>query len=310
MVDARDGLRLTRLTGAQEHPARPRCGRGRRGGGSCRGREERVSSSRAAAAGEVDGVPGGGRSSRAGNQPMTLRLPQHATADYRGALRSVEKHTVNVLSLDRYVQGVVPREVPASWPAEAVRAQAVAARTYAAYERAAPRRRTTTSATPVLPGVRRSGRRGPGLQRRGARDPRPGRASTRASRRSPSSPRATAAAARPGRSPTSPPSPTPTRRPRATPTTTWTATLTSAQIEKEWPEIGHAGTTSRSPGTATATSAAGSRSVDVHRQRRGSGAGHRRRRPLPAGRRRPVDVVQARPGDAARPVRQLVGWVR
>ncbi len=49
----------------------------------------------------------------AGNQPLTLRLPQHAAADYRGALRSVEKHTVNVLPLDRYVQGVVPREVPA-----------------------------------------------------------------------------------------------------------------------------------------------------------------------------------------------------
>jgi SpoIID/LytB domain protein len=48
----------------------------------------------------------------------------------------VERHTVNVLSLDRYVRGVVPREVPPEWPADAVRAQAVAARSYAAYERA------------------------------------------------------------------------------------------------------------------------------------------------------------------------------
>jgi stage II sporulation protein D len=72
----------------------------------------------------------------AGSQPMTLRLPHHATATYRGALRSVEKQTVNVLPLDRYVQGVVPSEVPSSWPADAVRAQAVAARSYAAYERA------------------------------------------------------------------------------------------------------------------------------------------------------------------------------
>src|SRR4051812_24159382 len=39
----------------------------------------------------------------AGSQPMTLRLPHHASADYRGALRSVEGHTVNLLSLDRYV---------------------------------------------------------------------------------------------------------------------------------------------------------------------------------------------------------------
>ena len=58
------------------------------------------------------------------------------SAEYRGALRSVERDTVNVLSLDRYVQGVVPSEVPVSWPADTVRAQAVAARTYAAYERA------------------------------------------------------------------------------------------------------------------------------------------------------------------------------
>ena len=42
-----------------------------------------------------------------------------------------------MLPLDRYVQGVVPSEVPTSWPADAVRAQAVAARTYAAFEREA-----------------------------------------------------------------------------------------------------------------------------------------------------------------------------
>jgi stage II sporulation protein D len=45
---------------------------------------------------------------------------------------------VNILPLDRYLQGVVPLEVPALWHEEAVRAQAVAARTYAAYERAHP----------------------------------------------------------------------------------------------------------------------------------------------------------------------------
>ena len=42
-----------------------------------------------------------------------------------------------MLPLDRYLQGVVPREVPAEWPTQAVRAQAVAARTYAAFEREA-----------------------------------------------------------------------------------------------------------------------------------------------------------------------------
>jgi stage II sporulation protein D len=38
---------------------------------------------------------------------------------------------VNVVSLDDYVQGVVPGEMPASWSAEALKAQAVAARSYA-----------------------------------------------------------------------------------------------------------------------------------------------------------------------------------
>ena len=36
------------------------------------------------------------------------------------------------------MKGVVPREVPATWSPEAVQAQSVAARTYAAYERAHP----------------------------------------------------------------------------------------------------------------------------------------------------------------------------
>jgi len=72
----------------------------------------------------------------AGNKPITLRLPHRQTASYRGALRSVEKHTVNVLALERYLQGVVPQEVPPEWEPDAVRAQAVAARSYAAYERA------------------------------------------------------------------------------------------------------------------------------------------------------------------------------
>lgn len=65
---------------------------------------------------------------------------------YRGALRVVngtthENRTVNVLSLDSYVRGVVPREVAASWAdagggrgANAVAAQAVAARTYSMAE--------------------------------------------------------------------------------------------------------------------------------------------------------------------------------
>ena len=61
---------------------------------------------------------------------------------YRGSIRAVngtlgENRTVNIVPLDRYVQGVVPREMPAAWGADgggaglhALRAQAVAARSY------------------------------------------------------------------------------------------------------------------------------------------------------------------------------------
>jgi SpoIID/LytB domain protein len=60
---------------------------------------------------------------------------------YRGTLRSMapisattHRITVNKVSLEGYVRGVVPREMPASWRPAALRAQAVAARTYAAFE--------------------------------------------------------------------------------------------------------------------------------------------------------------------------------
>lgn len=43
----------------------------------------------------------------------------------------------NVVPMESYLRGVVPREMPAGWDADALRAQAVAARTYAANEQAA-----------------------------------------------------------------------------------------------------------------------------------------------------------------------------
>ncbi|MEO5852634.1 MAG: SpoIID/LytB domain-containing protein [Nocardioides sp.] len=77
--------------------------------------------------------------------PITLVTPGGQAA-YRGRLRaaapkpgSTARDTVNIVGLEKYLRGVVPREIPASWSPEAVRAQAVAARTYAAYERAHPR---------------------------------------------------------------------------------------------------------------------------------------------------------------------------
>jgi stage II sporulation protein D len=74
-------------------------------------------------------------------KPITLWTPSGART-YRGTLRaaspspgSTSRDTVNVLSMDRYVMGVVPYEMPASWNPAAVRAQAVAARTYATWSR-------------------------------------------------------------------------------------------------------------------------------------------------------------------------------
>jgi stage II sporulation protein D len=54
---------------------------------------------------------------------------------YRGVLRihlTTTARVVNELGLDGYLRGVVPAEMPAGWPAEALRAQAIAARSYAA----------------------------------------------------------------------------------------------------------------------------------------------------------------------------------
>ena len=54
---------------------------------------------------------------------------------YRGILEvrpgAFGVNAINAVPLDAYVQGVVPVESPASWPLEALKAQAVAARTYA-----------------------------------------------------------------------------------------------------------------------------------------------------------------------------------
>ncbi|MGZ8501580.1 MAG: SpoIID/LytB domain-containing protein, partial [Candidatus Limnocylindrales bacterium] len=55
---------------------------------------------------------------------------------YRGVIRLRRTASgidaINETSLDLYLRGVVPAEMPASWPVEALRAQAIAARSYAA----------------------------------------------------------------------------------------------------------------------------------------------------------------------------------
>lgn len=88
-------------------------------------------------------VQEGGRAS-----PALLPWPLQATAPgrslplvglgrrrYRGLVRVLPEgerlQVVNLLGLEHYLASVVGSEMPASWPAEALRAQAVAARTYA-----------------------------------------------------------------------------------------------------------------------------------------------------------------------------------
>jgi stage II sporulation protein D len=71
--------------------------------------------------------------------PMLLRggaLNGVVNGTYRGALEFRANtfkgiDIVDAVDLENYVRGVVPRESPASWPAAALQAQAVAARTYA-----------------------------------------------------------------------------------------------------------------------------------------------------------------------------------
>jgi stage II sporulation protein D len=74
-----------------------------------------------------------------GPGPLTLRGRAgngRVNGSYRGALQFLPGtfggiNVVNAVNLDDYVQGVVPAESPASWPLDALKAQAVAARTYA-----------------------------------------------------------------------------------------------------------------------------------------------------------------------------------
>ena len=72
-----------------------------------------------------------------GPRGLPFRLVGGAySGQYRGALelrpaRLGGLNAVNALDLESYVRGVVSRESPSSWPIEALKAQAVAARTYA-----------------------------------------------------------------------------------------------------------------------------------------------------------------------------------
>lgn len=73
-------------------------------------------------------------------QPLVFRPAKNVSLSldgrpYRGKLEIATQgeflRVVNVVALESYLQGVVPGEVPNGWPAEVLKAQAVAARSYA-----------------------------------------------------------------------------------------------------------------------------------------------------------------------------------
>jgi len=80
-------------------------------------------------------LAGCGRKLRAAG-PGTVTIAGYGT--YRGALETVPTESqagslnvVNALALEQYVKGVMPNEVPPSWPTEELKAQAVAVRSIA-----------------------------------------------------------------------------------------------------------------------------------------------------------------------------------
>ncbi|MBI4549735.1 MAG: SpoIID/LytB domain-containing protein [Candidatus Omnitrophica bacterium] len=57
---------------------------------------------------------------------------------------------VNDVGLEEYLRGVLPREMPANWPIEALKAQAVASRTFALFQSLSRRDRDYTLASDVI----------------------------------------------------------------------------------------------------------------------------------------------------------------
>ncbi len=80
---------------------------------------------------------------------------------YRGSIEAYRSgntlSAVNAVGIEKYLRSVVPNEMPSSWPQEALRAQAVAARTYAlreAEDRGGSFDVYDTTASQVYPGAR------------------------------------------------------------------------------------------------------------------------------------------------------------
>ena len=74
---------------------------------------------------------------RTGNAPTRVFRADGSSVRYLGVIKATRSgagaYPVNRVSLDDYTAGVVPSEMPTSWQAQAVNAQAVAARSYGRY---------------------------------------------------------------------------------------------------------------------------------------------------------------------------------
>ena len=160
---------------------------------------------------------------------------------YRGALEVVPTdsdagslNVVNAVPVDQYVKGVIPNESPASWPQAALRAQAVAARSYALTDARSAATASTSTTTPAARSTRASAAR----RRRPTRPPtRPGARSSPTAARSPrpTSPPARAATPRASRTSSSaPPIPylvgVPDPYDGACPLHTWTLEFSGPEI--------------------------------------------------------------------------------
>ncbi|PWK08972.1 SpoIID/LytB domain-containing protein [Tumebacillus permanentifrigoris] len=68
--------------------------------------------------------------------PAVTKVFEKSNREYRGAILvqgyNKKPNVINYVSLDDYLYGVLPQEMSTGWPLEALKAQAVAARTYAA----------------------------------------------------------------------------------------------------------------------------------------------------------------------------------
>jgi stage II sporulation protein D len=81
------------------------------------------------------GLTSGAWSFSTGSKIVKVVLPHGLVRPYRGSVALIKwgtgGRTINNVLLEDYVRGVVPAEMPTLWAANAVRAQAVAARSYA-----------------------------------------------------------------------------------------------------------------------------------------------------------------------------------